>query len=377
MGSASQKRPHDDDSISVSTSPQQAPPNLNGRQSLGPPGQTQKKQRTSMTPSQRLPSQQSTAQQSAKAKPTPGLSASQQQRTKSTPAPASRTSLAANTDLEVALLSQQSDHDTTTVLGPPKPSNIVGLPTLISRLPISVCRNVIVALPPRDVRNLLIYLVAQQQQTRAASQLATAYDNLNAPCADRLVAFDALVSTIKTTLEPYERDRNEAPLEDAVETEYLAALRKVLTAPQGVFVNVRLLHSSALTPASFGTKINALRALLQVTMYLITGGLLFMRGQRDLFDEGPTAGAFLTICDSLTEPEKKMAFAQIGQELKLQATEFEKNSVFNDIVDAFCVLERGSKVVVEMQAVPMGPMEGDSDSPEGGDDWNGADVLGY
>ncbi|KAK0732148.1 hypothetical protein B0H67DRAFT_549767 [Lasiosphaeris hirsuta] len=375
MGSASQKRPHEDDSISVSTSPQQPPPNANGRQSIGP-GQSQKKQRTSMTPSQRPPSQQST-QQNAKAKQTAGLSTSQQQRTKSTPAPASRTSLAANTDLEVALLSQQSDHDTIAGIGPPKPSNIVGLPTLISRLPISVCRNVIVALPPRDVRNLLIHLVAQQQQTRAASQLATAYDNLNAPCADRLVAFDALVSTIKTTLEPYERDRNEAPLEDAVETEYLAALRKVLTAPQGVSVNVRLLHSSALTPASFGTKINALRALLQVTMYLITGGLLFMRGQRELFDEGPTAGAFLNICDSLTEPEKKMAFAQIGQELKLQATEFEKNSVFNDIVDAYCVLERGSKVVVEMQAVPMGPMEGDADSPEGGDDWNGADVLGY
>jgi len=239
-----------------------------------------------------------------------------------------------------------------------KPSSILGLPDLVSRLPIATCRAVLAALPSADIRNLLTDHTTAHPLSRASSRLAASYDALFTPRADQLVAFDGIVACIQSHLADYTGSSAEAQSGD-----YLYQLETALNGKNGVFANIRLLHASAIHPASFGTKLNALKALVELIHFFITGGLLFEAEQRKVFDKGPIGDAFFAICWSLNMLERKMAYENLCKELDLEplAEVLRKNAVFGAVVEAFLALQGTAAEAMTVQVVPVGVGE-DSDS---------------
>jgi hypothetical protein len=197
---------------------------------------------------------------------------------------------------------------------------------------------------------LVATLAASKPRGRAANYLASRYDELYTPRSDQLVAFDALVDSIKSNLESFAME-TASPEAERLQ---LQLLKTALQAPNnGVFVNVRALHAAAVDPASFGTKLNALKAILSVNHFLMTRKLLYSEGQRELFNQGPTGKAFLDICRSLSAPERKMALDALQEELGPQAVVFEKNAVFLEQVEGYELLLRGAEEAMPLQAMPV------------------------
>lgn len=248
--------------------------------------------------------------------------------------------------------------------GPPKPSAVLGLPTVIARLPIDTCRDALLHLPASDIRALLTQYASGRPRSRTVARLTTSYDANYGPRPDQLVSFDSLISTIKASLHPFTH-KSQAPDPEAI-APTLSPLKQTLNAPNGVFVNIRVLHSMALSPASLATKLRALQALVDIGDYLITRQLLFHPEQRALFLQEPLGPAFLGICASLSGPERCFVLPEIKDGLEGQVGVFTAHGLFAGVVEGFELLMTAGNVVPEVQAMPvdLDPDEEDLDEDE-------------
>lgn len=165
------------------------------------------------------------------------------------------------------------------------------------------------------------------------------------------MSFDSLISTIKASLQPFTH-KSQAPDPEAI-APTLSPLKQTLNAPNGVFVNICVLHSMALSPASLATKLRALQALVDIGDYLITRQLLFHPEQRALFLQEPLGPAFLGICASLSGPERCFVLPEIKDELEGQVVVFTAHGLFSGVVEGFELLMTAGNVVPEVQAMPV------------------------
>ncbi|KAK1832534.1 hypothetical protein QBC39DRAFT_433105 [Podospora conica] len=253
---------------------------------------------------------------------------------------------------------------------PSKPSTVLGLPTVIARLPIATCRDALLHLSASDIRALLTQYASARPKSRTVAKLANAYDINYGPRPDQLVSFDSLVSVIKGALDPFTRT-SRGPDADAI-TATLEPLKQVLNAPNGVFVNIRVLHSMALSPASLATKLRALVALVEIGDYLIKQQLLFHAEQRALFREEPLGPAFLGICSSLSGPERCFVLPEVNEELERQVVVFGEHGLFGGVIEGFDLLLTAGNVVPEVQAMPVNL---DQDEEEGEEDEEDSEVA--
>jgi len=241
-----------------------------------------------------------------------------------------------------------------------RPSSILGLAGVISRLPTKLCRAVLANLPSADVRALLTAHTTAHPLSLASSRVTESYDRLFTPRADQLVAFDTLVASIITDLSCFEGQNLTVDGE-------LDSLQSTLNSPNGVFANIRVLHASAVSPASFGTKMNALQALVAITRYLIENKFLLDPQPRELFDQGPIGKAFLDLCHSLTKPERRLILRSVEKELSPQAKAFKKNQVFSGVVEAYQFLKMSEVDAAVVQVLPLGVGMEDSQVTHNGD----------
>ncbi|KAK4188890.1 hypothetical protein QBC35DRAFT_495051 [Podospora australis] len=180
-----------------------------------------------------------------------------------------------------------------------RPSTIMGISNVASLIPIQECRHVLTdLLSDREARMLLTHLIHSKPRRRTTQYLSSRYDELFAPRADQIVAFDEMVAAIKTAFRSCL----------SLETISPAELESVMTL-HGVQSNIRAIHASAVWPASLGTRLNALKALLEINQFLIRSSLLRDPKHREVVQrECPTLGvAVLDICQGLTGPEKVIA----------------------------------------------------------------------
>ncbi|KAK0736294.1 hypothetical protein B0T21DRAFT_366666 [Apiosordaria backusii] len=181
------------------------------------------------------------------------------------------------------------------------PSAIMGLPTVASQLPIQDCRTILgTILSDREVRMLMSHLVSGtsgKPRRKTATYLSTRFDELNTPQPDQTVAFDEIVFAVKSAFRPLSLD-----------TISPAELEAIMTT-HGVQSNIRCIHAAAVWPASLGTRLNALKAVLEINQHLIRSSLLReLRHQKVFEKECPTLGtAVLHICQGLTGPERVVA----------------------------------------------------------------------
>lgn len=248
--------------------------------------------------------------------------------------------------------------------GPPKPSAVLGLPTVIARLPIDNCRDALLHLPASDIRALLTQYASGRPRSRTVAKLTNSYDANYGPRPDQLVSFDSLIFTIKASLHPFTHT-SQAPGPEAI-APTLSPLKQTLNAPNGVFVNIRVLHSMALSPASLATKLRALQALVDIGDYLITRQLPFHPEQRALFLQEPLGPAFLGICASLSGPERCFVLHEVKGELEGQAVVFTAHGLFGGVVEGFELLMTAGSVVPEVQTMPvdLDPDEEDLDEDD-------------
>jgi len=266
-----------------------------------------------------------------------------------------------------SLSAPQHSHDSKNGIlkhSPPKPSAVLGLPTVIARLPIETCRDALLHLPASDIRALLTQYASGRPRSRTVAKLTNSYDANYGPRPDQLVSFDSLISAIKLSLHLFTH-KSQAPDPEAISAT-LSPLKQTLNAPNGVFVNIRVLHSMALSPASLATKLRALQALVEIGDYLITSQLLFHPEQRALFLQEPLGPAFLGICASLSGPERCFVLPEVKDELEAQVAVFIAHGLFRGVVDGFELLMTAGNVVPEVQAMPvdLDPEEEDLDEDE-------------
>ena len=247
----------------------------------------------------------------------------------------------------------------------PRPSDVLGLPTVIGRLPLATCRDALLRLPPSDIRALLTEYAIVRPRSRTVARLTNSYDTTNSPRPDQLVSFDGLLHAMTSALQPFTHG-SPSPDAEAIAATILP-LQHALTASNGVFVNIRILHSMSLTPASLGTKLRALQALVAFGEFLITKQLLLDSAQRDLFLEEPLGPAFFGICSSLSGPERCFVFPEVNEELEGQAMAFAAHGLFRGVIEGFQLLKAAGGEVLEVQAMPVGfgVEEEDLDEDEG------------
>ncbi|KAK0723522.1 hypothetical protein B0T26DRAFT_750788 [Lasiosphaeria miniovina] len=199
----------------------------------------------------------------------------------------------------------------------PEPSAVMGVSAVAARVPIADNRHFLASmLTDSEARRLVNSLATFKLRGNAAAFINTRYDDTFAPQPDQLVSFNALVTAIKTTLEPLAVEAEAARSSDgSTETpESLMLLQQTLadstatgtgatpnkstafvpgatrtksntrTPNITVTTNLRVIHAAAVPPASFGTRLNALRALLSVNTFLITRALLSTSAQRDIVE---------------------------------------------------------------------------------------------
>ncbi|KAK0747115.1 hypothetical protein B0T18DRAFT_413131 [Schizothecium vesticola] len=282
------------------------------------------------------------------------------------PGPANTTPPAAPTAHTTSLSAPRRSRDNKNGIlkhGPPKPSAVLGLPTVIARLPIETCRDALLHLPASDIRVLLTQYASGRPRSRTVAKLTNSYDVNYGPRPDQLVSFDSLISAIKSSLHPFTH-KSQAPDPEDIST--TLPLNQTLNAANGVFVNIRVLHSMALSPASLATKLRALQALVEIGDYLITRQLLFHPEQRALFLQEPLGPAFLGICASLSGPERCFVLPEVKDELERQVVVFTAHGLFRGVVDGFELLMTAGNVVPEVQAMPvdLDPEEEDLDEDE-------------
>ncbi|KAK4202367.1 hypothetical protein QBC40DRAFT_276631 [Triangularia verruculosa] len=179
------------------------------------------------------------------------------------------------------------------------PSGIMDLPTVASQLPIQDCRAILsTVLSDREVRMLMSHLVSSGRPRRkTAAYLCTRFDELNTPKPDQIVAFDEIVTAVQSAFGLLSLD-----------TISPAELEAIMTA-NGVQSNIRYIHAASVWPASLGTRLNALKAILGITQHLIRNSLLREIRHQQVFEkECPALStAVLHICQGLTGPERVLA----------------------------------------------------------------------
>ncbi|KAK4643910.1 hypothetical protein QC761_300145 [Podospora bellae-mahoneyi] len=282
------------------------------------------------------------------------------------------------------------------------PSAIMGLPTVASQLPIQDCRTILsTVLSDREVRQLISHLVTSGKPCRrkTASYLSARFDELNTPVPDQTVAFDAIVTAVKSAFRPLSPD-----------TISPSDLEAIMTA-RGVQTNIRYIHAASVWPASLGTRLNALKAILEINQHLIRSSLLRESRHQKVFEKECPAlsGAVLHICRGLTGPESVVALGMhfprysgvasashrtgsspavmagsqsiggsqvllsqtsrgaedtLEVEMRAQSEFFRKQDVFPEVVEAYKMLIGSKRTGTAVQAVPIGVVDIEEESEE-------------
>ncbi|KAK0670087.1 hypothetical protein QBC41DRAFT_97704 [Cercophora samala] len=330
--------------------------------------------------------------------PSKSKSASKRQRTQTNPGFSSPLTLIPITSATVANRLKMKPKPSSKLT----PSAIMGLPTVASQLPIQDCRAILsTVLSDREVRLLISHLVTSDKPCRrkTAAHLSARFDELNKPQPDQTVAFDEIVAAVKSAFRPLSLDTISPPDLEATMTTH------------GVQTNIRYIHAASVWPASLGTRLNALKAILVINQHLIRSSLLReLRHQKVFEKECPTlAGAVLHICRGLTGPERVVALGMhfprysgvssasqraagsspavggsqgngssqlslsqatkgvedtLEVEMRAQSEFFRKQDMFPEVVEAYKILIGSKRTGTAVQAVPIGTVDMEEESEE-------------
>ncbi|KAK3380699.1 hypothetical protein B0T24DRAFT_697324 [Lasiosphaeria ovina] len=273
----------------------------------------------------------------------------------------------------------------------PKPSAIMGVSAVAARLPIADIRHVLASmLTESEARNLVASLATSKPRGRPAAFINTRYDDMFAPQPDQLVGFDALAvrSSDGNTETQESLMLLQQTLANSTATGTGATPNKSTALVPGrtkiksntrrptttVTANLRAIQAAAVPPAGFGTRLNALRALLSVNSFLITRALLFTDAQRDIVEaalSGIVNAGMRAVCGVMTTPESIMALrtsvledpsssssqaarCTIEQELVGQTNVFKRHGMFEGVVEGYEMLVEGRRRAgAAVQALPV------------------------
>lgn len=282
------------------------------------------------------------------------------------------------------------------------PSSVMGLEHAARLLSVPECRHILEnLLSNKEARLAVSRLVGSdvaKPPRRVAQYVAAKYDASFAAQPDQVVSFDGIVNTVNTGLRQiwnWDSSVNKPPS------------RKPPSA-QEVATNIKAIHAAAVYPASLGTRLNALKAILEINQFLIRNS--FLREAEDRKEIAacfPTLGtAVFEISKGLTAQERLIAMgmhfpsdggqqqqrvgagqanngsslsqmsnqsqssaarASVGGEtleveLKAQAKIFYKFGIFKGIVDAFeAMMESKKGAGTTLQAIAITISDEESD----------------
>ncbi|KAK4465344.1 hypothetical protein QBC42DRAFT_313591 [Cladorrhinum samala] len=190
------------------------------------------------------------------------------------------------------------------------PSSVMGLEHAARLLSAPECRHILEnLLSDKEARLAVARLVGSSSSSgsdaaakpprRVAQYVAAKYDALFAAQPDQVVSFDGIVNAINTGLRQiwnWDSSASKPPS------------RKPPSA-QEVATNIKAIHAAAVYPASLGTRLNALKAILEINQFLIRNS--FLREAEDRKEIAacfPTLGtAVFEICKDLTAQERLIA----------------------------------------------------------------------
>ncbi|KAK4446934.1 hypothetical protein QBC34DRAFT_496521 [Podospora aff. communis PSN243] len=224
----------------------------------------------------------------------------------------------------------------------PKPSQVLGLGTVVHCLEAPALTHIVSSIPEDELRTILTAYVSQSANASStlAQKVATTYDatHVAEPKPTKHICFDDMVQdTIIAPLRRFAGDLDAAGL---------VALREVLQLPAGPWANVRLLHAQALPGESFATRADALVALVAICEFLAGEGMLEREKTRVLLDgpppgEGPVGRAFVEICEGMTEVERSAVVRLTvvgGEKMRALVNMFHERGVMRGVVEGYKLL---------------------------------------